>query len=86
MTDLTRLLSLEPDSLEWEIERCRLIKAEIDAAPKHMRKKLRLLQMELDLVRDRSTPEEFMQHLLHLAKENRENQEDFELFLKHQTQ
>ena len=86
MTDLTKLLSLDPTSIEWEAERCRLIKAEIDSAPEHLRKKLQLLQMELDQVRDRSTPEEFMQYLLHVAQENRENQEDYELFIKHQTQ
>jgi hypothetical protein len=69
------------DEASFEAERNRLIAAEILKAPPERRKKLVILQMELDKFRDAHTPEEFMRELVSRIGEQVENFEDCAQFV-----
>lgn len=73
---LEHLRTLVPNSPEFEAERVRLIREAIDGAPEHLRKKLLAMQLQLDLVRESTTPEQFNQHLWFTISENLENLAD----------
>lgn len=81
-SNLSHLLSLDPTSIEFEVERSRLIKEMIERAPEPQRKKMQLLQLELDLLRVHSTPEEFMNQIVLKSRDQVENLEDLVQFLK----
>lgn len=83
MSDLSKLLSLEPNSLEWEAERSRLIREAIASAPKHLQKKLTALQYELDIDRQAMSPEDFMKSLTSRLEENLLNLEDLVSAIDH---
>lgn len=70
------------DAASFEAERNRLIAAEILKVPPERRKKLVLLQMELDKFRDTHTSEEFLMHINSVLRENLENLEDKLQFMK----
>lgn len=74
MQDLSYMSAL--GETEFEAERCRLIRAEIMKAPEERRKQLLNLQMQLDLVRDKVSSEEFMLHCASMITENLENMVD----------
>ena len=80
--NLTRLQSLDPKSAEFEAERCRLIKAEIEKVPPEHRSKALLLQMELDRLREELSPEKFMEAIVFKLREQVENLEDIAQYLK----
>lgn len=74
MDDLSYLSTL--DERSFEAERCRIIANAILQVPPERRKKLVILQMELDQLRDKHTPEQFMVECLRRATENLENISD----------
>jgi hypothetical protein len=80
MEDLSYLSML--DDTSFEAERNRLIANEILKAPAERRKKLVLLQMQLDQVRDKVSSEQFMRHCMALITENMENLSDQLVLLK----
>lgn len=80
MDDLAYLDTLTDDA--FEAERCKIIANEILKAPPEMRKKLVRLQMELDQLRDKVTPEQFMVTCLTRANEHLENLSDQLLAVK----
>ena len=80
MSDLGYLELL--DEVSYEAERCRLIANELLKAPPAVRRKLVLLQMELDQLRDTLTQEQFMHELAKRATENAENLLDLMQFVK----
>ena len=71
MQDLSYLGTL--DETSFEAERCRLIANELLKVAPERRKKLVILQMELDQVRDKVSPEEFMRYCMARISENLEN-------------
>ena len=71
MQDLSYLGTL--DETSFEAERCRLIANELLKVAPERRKKLVILQMELDQVRDKGSPEEFMRYCMARISENLEN-------------
>lgn len=71
--------------LEFEAERCRLIGQEINNAPPELRSKLLVAQMELDQLRNKTTPEQFMTMALRQATENMENISDSFVAIGHLT-
>ena len=81
-SDLSHLSTLAPNSFEFEAERSRLIKELIERAPENQRKKMYALQLQLDLLRIHSAPEEFMNQIVSKLRENIENLEDQLQFLK----
>ena len=85
MLGLSHLQTLVPNSTEFEAERNRLIRETIEAAPEAQRKKMYSLQLELDLLRVHSTPEEFMSQIVSKFRENIENLEDIAQYLKNTT-
>lgn len=80
--DLTRLQSLDPESIEFEAERCRLIEAEIQKVPAEKRNRLKAFQMGLDLYREQHGAEMFLKHIADQLRENVENLEDVLQYLK----
>lgn len=70
MSDMTKLLSLVPETPEWEAERERLIMDLINEAPKEKRQELVAFQATLDAVRETMSPAEFMQLLVNKMTEN----------------
>lgn len=70
------------DEVSFEAERCRLIANELAKAPKSVQRKLVLLQMELDRLRDTLTQEQFMLELAKRASENAENILDLMNYVK----
>jgi hypothetical protein len=80
MEDLSYLSML--DEASFEAERNRLIANEILKADPDRRRKLVAFQMQLDLVRDRVTSEQFMLHCAALLRENLENLSDQLVHLK----
>lgn len=73
------------DEAAFEAERNRLLKAEVMKAPPERRKKLILLQMELNQFRDTHTSEEFIRELVFRIGEQIENLEDVSQYLKNTT-
>jgi hypothetical protein len=80
MQDLSYLQHL--DKQAFEAERNRLIATELLKVPPERRKRLLVLQMELDKFRDTHTSEEFMRELISQLREQTENLEDLAQFLK----
>lgn len=72
--DLSYLADL-PDN-EFEQERSRIIKSQIDRAPEYMRTGLFQLQSELDVRRQSMSSEDFMKSLCNDMQENIENLSD----------
>ena len=72
--DLSYLADL-PDN-EFEQERSRIIKSQIDRAPERMRTGLFQLQSELDMRRQSMSSEDFMKSLCNDMHENIENLSD----------
>lgn len=81
MEDLSYLAGLS--ELEFEAERCRIIKQYLDNLPPDRRKKAQALQMQLDVERSTSTPEVFLASLVGRIRENVENMEDQALAMQH---
>jgi hypothetical protein len=78
--DLSYLQYLDAES--FEAERSRLIGAELLKVAPERRKKLLLLQLELDQFRSTHTSEEFMRELVLRLNEQVENLEDIAQYLK----
>jgi hypothetical protein len=74
MDDLAYLSTL--DERSFEAERCRIIASAILKAPPNARKPLVRLQMELDQLRDKLTPEQFMAECMRRSTESLENLAD----------
>jgi len=72
--DLSYLADL-PDN-EFEQERSRIIKSQIDRAPERLRARLFQLQSELDVRRQSMSSEDFMKSLCNDMQENIENLSD----------
>jgi len=73
--DLSYLANLS--ETQFEAERYRLIKAEIEKAPTPVLKKKALaLQFELDALRETLSTEDFLQSIAHRIRDNLENIED----------
>lgn len=73
---LAKLLTLDPNSIEWEAERCRIIGGAIAEAPEEHRSKLMVLQRKLDEKRESCSGEEFIGFISHLMSELADNLED----------
>jgi len=80
--DLSRLNSLDPETPEFEAERQRLIKAEIEKVPLERRGKLFLFQEKLDQYRAQHGATKFLEHIVEQLRENVENLEDTLQYLK----
>ena len=79
--DLSYLATLEPHL--FEAERCKLIQQQIDLAPPEHQKKLRVLQMHLDMLREQNTPEQFTKILFKEINESIENLGDLWVAVTH---
>jgi hypothetical protein len=71
------------NEFDFEAERCRIINSYLDGLTPDQRKLALSQQLELELLRDKSTPEEFLSSLLASLRENIENLDDQVLALKH---
>jgi hypothetical protein len=80
--DLSRLNSLDPKSEEFEVERRRLIKAEIEKVPAEKRSAVVALQNDLDRLREELSPEKFMEAIVYKLREQVECLEDIAQYLK----
>jgi hypothetical protein len=80
--DLTYLANMT--ELEFEAERCRLIKEALDTAPTpELRKQGMLLQMQIDQRRETMPREQFIGSLFHDMNENLENISDQFVAIQH---
>jgi hypothetical protein len=80
--DLSRLNSLDPKSEEFEVERRRLIEAEIEKVPAEKRSGVVALQKDLDRLRAELGPEKFMEVIVYKLREQVECLEDVAQYLK----
>jgi hypothetical protein len=80
--NLSRLRGLDPKSEEFEVERRRLIKAEIEKVPAEQRGKLLVLQNDLDRLRSELSPDQFMEAIVYRLREQIECLEDVAQYLK----
>jgi hypothetical protein len=80
--DLSRLRDLDPKSEEFEVERRRLIKAEIEKVPAEQRGRVVSLQNDLDRLRSELGPDQFMEAIVYKLREQIECLEDVAQYLK----
>jgi hypothetical protein len=80
--DLSRLRDLDPKSEEFEVERRRLIKAEIEKVPAEKRSAVVSLQNDLDRLRSELGPDQFMEAIVYKLREQIECLEDVAQYLK----
>jgi len=76
------LQGLEPGSLEWEMERARIIRAYIQSLPEERRKKALAQQLLIDCKQLELSPAEFNAWLWAELNENLQNLEDQLRYLK----
>jgi len=82
MDDFSHLSTLSEDA--FELERNRIIGSFINSSPPEQRRALLATQYRLDMLRDKSTPEQFLKSLFAEIGENLENMGDQFVAIGHQ--